>query len=112
LSDNNTAEEEYNQYVLSNGIHAKVDAIINAEILDMLYTRARQKIRQRGGMLTTQDALKLVLEQDREAIRNEAIDDIAKMDPILAENLRSEDEQTRKSAERLFDMMLEEMESP
>jgi hypothetical protein len=37
------------------------------------FTPSSEKIRQKGGILTTQDALKLAIEQDRDKIIDEAI---------------------------------------
>ena len=61
-NDNDDKNEEDNNYVKTN-----------AYVLDMLNTRARKKIRQRGGLLTTEHALKLVMKEDKQEI----IDDVA-----------------------------------
>lgn len=56
--------------------------------------------------------MRLMIEQDRDKILNEAIDDSAKSFPLLVENLRSENEDVRKSVWRVIDMVIEELESP
>jgi hypothetical protein len=130
--DEEEEQQEYNNYVLSDGIHAKVDAKvnakINAEILGRIYARARQRMRERGGssgsgrMLTTQEALKLLLREEggvqqlqqkiTEELFNEHMDDLSKEGyPLLAENLRSKDEKTRDDALRVLRMIKEKMES-
>jgi hypothetical protein len=65
MSENDDNNEEYNNYVLNDGIWAKIDAQTNAYVLDMLYTRARKKIRQHSGLLTSEEALKLVMKEDK-----------------------------------------------
>lgn len=110
--------EEYNQYVLSDGIWAKLDAKSNAAIMDMFYTRARKKIRERGdGMLTTKQALDIICKDDKEKekLLDEVIDDFKKSssDPglaMIAENLRGPDEKKREDAMRALQLMIEEME--
>lgn len=56
--------------------------------------------------------MRLMIEQDRDKILNEAIDDSAKSFPLLVKNMRSENEDVRKSAWRVIDMVIEELESP
>ena len=67
-------------------------------------------------MITHDNAMQLVLKEDLDKIKdelfNEHVDDIAKTDPILAENVKSKDENVRESALRVLDMMIEELESP
>jgi hypothetical protein len=106
-ADNN---EEYNNYVLSDGIWAKIDAQTNADILDMLYTRARKKIRQRGGMLSTQDALELVMKEDREEMIGDIVQDLRKEGyPLIADAFKNE--KTREDAMRVIRSMLDDLES-
>ena len=67
--DNNDNEEAraYNQYVLSDGIWAKLDAKmdqqIRTEILDRIYTRTRERIKEKDGLITHDDAMKFVLKR-------------------------------------------------
>jgi hypothetical protein len=107
--DNNN--EEYNNYVLSDGIWAKIDAQTNADILDMLYTKARKKIRQRGGMLSTQDALELVMKEDREEMINDIVQDLRKEGyHLLADAFQNES--TRKDAIHVLRSIISDMEDP
>jgi hypothetical protein len=121
--DNNDNEEAaaYNQYVLSDGIWAKLDAKIDqqirTEILDRIYTRTRERIKEKGGLITHDDAMKFVLKEDKQKILddmlNDRLDDFGKEYPLLAENLRSkDDEQKRDDTLRVIHSMLEEMEDP
>jgi hypothetical protein len=110
-NDNDNDNEEYNNYVKSNGIWQKLDAKANAFVRDWFNTWARKKIRQHGGLLTTQKALRLVMKEDKQ----EMIDDIAKElrehgHHLLADAFR--DESTRPDAMRVLQSMLREMESP
>ena len=111
MSENDDNNEECNNYVLNDGIWAKIDAQMNARILDMLYTRARKKIRQRGGMLTTQQALGLVLKEDKEEILNEEVVEKLRKEgyPLLADAFRKE--KTRKDAMRVIHSMIADVES-
>ena len=106
--------EEYNKYILEDGIHEKVRAQIDREfrtrVLDKVYTRTRQRIREKGGMISHDSAMRSVIVQDGrkilDEILNEAIDELGKSYPLLAENLRSKDEKTREDAARVLHMMI------
>lgn len=103
--------EAYNQYVLSDGIWAKLDAKANAGVLDILYTKARKKIRQHGGMLKTEDVVKLVLKEDRQELIDDIVQDLRKEGhPLLADAFKNEE--TRPDAIRVLQSMLNEMEDP
>ena len=106
-----TNNEAYNEYAISDGIWTRLDAKANADIMDMLYTRARKKIRQRGGMLTTQQALGLVLKEDKEEILNEEVVEKLRKEgyPLLADAFRNE--KTRKDAMRVIQSMIVDVES-
>lgn len=83
---------------------------------DKIYTRTRQRIRQKGGMITHDAAMRWVIAtQGREIqheILNEAIDDLGKSYSLLGENLKSKDEKTREDAERALRMMIKDAENP
>ncbi len=106
---------EYNDYILRDGIHERIDSMIQKKIreavLDKVYSRTRQRIRERGGMVSHDDAMRWVVStQSREIqqeIVDEAIDGLAEFQPLLAENLRSKDPKTREDAMRVLDAMLE-----
>ena len=111
VSESNNDNEEYNSYVRSNGIFAKIDAQTNASIRDWFNIRARKKIRQHSGLLTTKQALKLVMKEDKQQM----IDDISQElkehgHHLLADAFR--DQSTRKDAMVILKSMLDEMESP
>jgi hypothetical protein len=93
-----TEEEEE---TLIQRIDRRIEQEIRTEILDRIYARARQRMREHGSgserMLTTQEALKLLLkegvqQQVIDELFNEHMDDLGKSYPLLAENLRSKDE--------------------
>ncbi len=106
--------EEYNAYILRDGIHEKIKAQIDKEyrirLWDKIYTRTRQRIRQKGGMITHDAAMRAVIaEQGREILEeiyNEALDQngyLKKNHPLLLENLRlDKDEKTRQEAIRMY----------
>jgi hypothetical protein len=96
---------------VNDGIHAKIEAESNARILDMLYTRARKKILQHSGLLTTEEALKLVMKEDKQEMINDIVEELRKEGyPLLAEAFQ--DEKTREDAMRVIRSMLTEMEDP
>ena len=73
------------------------DVQIHSLVRDMLNTRARKKIRQHGGLLTTESATKRVLREDREEI----IGDVARQLrqgglPLLADTYLKDDEISRE----------------
>jgi hypothetical protein len=117
--DNNDNEEAaaYNQYVLSDGIWAKLDAKIDqqirTEILDRIYTRTRERIKEKGGLITHDDAMKFVLKEDKQKILddmlNDRLDDFGKEYPLLADSFKNEE--TRSDALRVLQSMIEELES-
>ncbi len=78
---------------------------------------ARQLIIVKEGRINTDQAIKEVmntpfmLKQIKQDMLNDAQDDIAKTYPILADNLRSKDEETRQQGIQLLDTMIEEMQS-
>jgi hypothetical protein len=94
----------------------QIDVQVQTALLDKVYTKTRQRIREKGGMITHNVAMQLVLKEDLQKIKeelfNEHLDDIAKTDPLLAENLRSKDPKAREEGMRILDMMIQEMESP
>jgi hypothetical protein len=109
--DNDDNNEEYNQYVLSDGIWAKIDAQTNASILDMIYTRARKKIRERSGLLSTPAAVELVLKEDRDEMLNDIVESLRKEGfPLTAESFKNEN--TRDDALRALRLMITELEDP
>jgi hypothetical protein len=65
-------------------------------------------------MLRYEDAMKLVLKEDKHKIidemMNESTDRLSKSYPLLADAFRSKDEKTRKDAERLLDVLIANME--
>ncbi len=87
-------------------LHHQVNVEIQTEFLDRIYTRTRQRIRERQGMITHEDAMKLVLKEYLRKIHedyvNDIIDDFSKTDPVLAENLRSKDPKVSESALRVL----------
>jgi hypothetical protein len=101
-------------------IGRRIEQEMRTEILDRIYARARQRMREHDGggrMLTTQEALKLLLkegvqQQVIDELFNEHMDDLGKSYPLLAENLRSKDEKTRDDALRVLRIIKEKMESP
>lgn len=110
-NNNNNDNEEYNQYVISDGIWAKIDAQTNASILDMIYTRARKKIRERSGMLSTPDAVALVLKEDKQEMIDDIVEELRKEGlHLLADSFK--DESMRDDAMSLLRLMIEEMEKP
>jgi hypothetical protein len=116
-NNNNIMIEEEGEETLIQQIGRRIQQEMRTEILDRIYSRARQRIRERGGMLTTQEALKLLLkegvqQQVIDELFNEHMDDLGKSYPLLAENLRSKDEKTRVDALRVLRMIKEKMESP
>jgi hypothetical protein len=103
--------EAYNEYVRSNGIKVKLAAKANAYVIDVINAKARKKIRQHSGMLTTEQAVQLVLRDDREELINDVADDLRKKGhPLLADAFRNGN--TRPDAIRVLKSMLDEMESP
>lgn len=94
----------------------QIDVQVQTALLDKVYTRTRQRIKEKGGMITHDVAMQLVLKEDLHKIKDELFDespgDIAKTDPILAEKLRSKDPKSRQEGMRLLDMMIKDMESP
>src|SRR5687767_1595885 len=99
MSENDNDNEEYNNYVRTNGIwkrlDIKLDQQIRTEILDRVYTRTRERIKEKGGMVRHEDALQLVLTQDKENILNDMLnarlDVLSKEDPLLADAFRNEE---------------------
>ena len=85
-------------------------------LLDRIYTKTRQRIREKGGMISHDVAMQLVLKKDLDKIKDElfseSTDDIAKTDPILAEKLRSKNPIEREEGMRILDMMIADLESP
>ncbi len=112
--------EAYNKYIIEDGIHQKIQAMIEKEyqikLWDRILTKTRQRIRAKGGMITHDAAMRLVIVQDGrkilEEILNEAIDELDKSYPLLAENLKSKDQKTREDAERILHIMIEDAENP
>ena len=94
----------------------KVDVQLQTALLDRVYTRTRQRIREKGGMISHDIAMQLVLKEDLQKIKeemfNEHVDDFAKTEPLLAEILRSKDPKEREEGMRILDFMIEELESP
>jgi hypothetical protein len=122
VSENNNKEEnnsiggfateaEYNSYVLNDGIWAKLDAKTNADVLDFFYTKARRKIRAHGGMLSTQDALELVMKEDREEMIRDIVQDLRKGGYYLIADA-FQNESTRADAMRILELTIEEMKDP
>jgi hypothetical protein len=117
--DNNDKEEAaaYNQYVLSDGIWAKLDAKIDqqirTEILDRIYTRTRERIKAKGGMIRHEDAMRSVLQEDKQSILddmlNARLEDLSKEYPLLADAFKNEE--TRSDALRILQSMIEDLES-
>jgi hypothetical protein len=104
-------DEEYNNYVLSDGIWAKIDAQTNASILDMIYTRARKKIRERSGLLSTPAAVELVLKEDKDEMLNDIVESLRKEGfPLTAESFKNEN--TRDDALRALRLIITELEDP
>ena len=105
--------QEYNDYILRDGIHERIDSMIQKKIreavLDKVYTKTRQRIRERGGLVSHDDAMRWVVstqsQQIREEIIDEAINGLAEFQPLLAENLRSKDTKTKEDAERVLHAM-------
>jgi hypothetical protein len=58
-----------------------------AELLNLLYVKARKLSRTRGEMITIEEAVIKVLKDAPKEFEN-AIDELATIDPILAEKLR------------------------
>jgi hypothetical protein len=48
--------------------------------LDFLYARARQRIREKGGMLTTQQAIEEIMKEAKQEYK-EALEDVIESDP-------------------------------
>ncbi len=94
----------------------KIDVQLQTALLDRIYTKTRQRIREKGGMISHDVAMQLVLKEDFQKIKDElfseATDDIAKTDPILAGKLRSKDPKAREEGMRVLDAMIAELESP
>jgi hypothetical protein len=117
MSENDDNNEEYNNYVLSDGIWAKLDAKIDqqirTEILDRIYTRTRERIKEKGGLITHDDAMKFVLKEDKQKILddmlNDRLDELSKEDPLLADAFRNEE--TKADAIRVLQSMIEDLES-
>ena len=107
--------ERYNRYILEDGIHqriqTKIDKRMREAMMSKAYERARKRIREKGGMITHDAALKWVVSTQSQQIREEIIDDaingLAEFQPVLAENLRSKDQKIREDAMRVLDAMLE-----
>jgi hypothetical protein len=107
---NNDNNEEYNNYVLRDGIWAKINAQTNASILDMIYTRARKKIRERSGLLST-PAVELVLKEDRDEMLDDIVESLRKEGfPLTVESFKNEN--TREDAMRALRLMITELEGP
>jgi hypothetical protein len=111
MSENDKYNEEYNIYVITDGIWAKIDAQVNTDILDICNAKMRKKIRQRGGMIRTADAVKLVLKEDRQELIDDIVQNLRKEGhPLLADAFKNEE--TREDAIRVLRLMLIEMEDP
>ena len=93
-----------------------IDVEVRTALLDRIYTKTRQRIREKGGMISHDVAMQLVLKKDLDKIKDElfseSTDDIAKTDPILAEKLRSKNPMEREEGMRILDMMIADLESP
>jgi hypothetical protein len=115
--DDDNNNEEYNNYVLSDGIWAKLDAKIDlqirTEILDRIYTLTRERIKEKGGLITHDDAMQLVLQEDKQKILddmlNARLNDLNKENPLLADAFKNEG--TREDAIRVLQSMIEDLES-
>ena len=94
----------------------QIDVQVQTALLDRIYTKTRQHIREKNGMITHDAAMQLVLKEDLQKIKedllNESTDDIAKSDPLLAGKLKSKDPKTRQEGMRVLDAMIKELESP
>ncbi len=94
---------------------------VQTQSLDRVYSLSRQLIRVkeegRRRKINSDQAIKEVmnapfmLKHIKQDMLNDALDDIAKTYPILADNLRSKDEKVREQGMRLLDTMIKEMES-
>jgi hypothetical protein len=104
-------DEAYNEYVRSDGMWKIIDSKINAKILDWFNTRARLKIRKHGGLLTTNEALKLVMTEDRQAIIDYVAQELQEHGHHLLADSFS-DEKTRKDSLNVIESMIRDMESP
>lgn len=94
----------------------KIDVQLQTALFNRIYTKTRQRIREKNGMITHDTAIQLVLREDLDKIKDELfnahLDDFAKTDPILAEKLRSKDPKSRQEGMRVLDAMIAELESP
>jgi hypothetical protein len=58
----------------------EIDIDIRIRILDRIYTQTRQRIREKGGMIRHEDAMRMVLKEDEQKIlddlKNEAIEEL------------------------------------
>ena len=94
----------------------QIDVQVQTALLDKVYTKTRQRIREKGGIISHSVAMQLVLKEDLQKIKdelfNESADDISKTYPVLVEKLRSKDAKTREEGMRILDFMIEELESP
>ena len=78
----------------------QIDVQVQTTLLDRIYTKTHQRIREKNGMITHDTAMQLVLREDLDKIKEELcnshLDEIVKTDPLLAENLRSKDPKARE----------------
>ena len=119
MSENNSEEygEEYNNYVKSDGIWKKLDLKlyqeIRIELLDRVYTRTRERIKEKGGMIRHEDAMKLVLQEDKQKILddmlNARLEELSKENRLLADAFRNEE--TKADALKVLQSMIEDLES-
>lgn len=117
--------QQQQQYILQEGVERmtpkeklqyKIDLEIQTELLDRFYTKIRQKIREKGAMITHDAAKKLVLQNSglqkiMEEMFNAHMDEFAKEDPVLAAKLRSKDPKDREEGMRVLNTTLEELDS-
>ena len=83
------------------------EAAANAEINDIIYQEARKKIRARGGLMTTDEAVEAVLKEDFDIIKEKVFASMEKDDPLFARHFKIDP----KAALALLESEIREAES-
>ncbi len=109
-------EEEMMMMTIEEKVQHKIDVEVQTELLDRIYTKTRQHIREHKGMITHENAMNKGLKEDLEKIKEEMLtaqlEHFAKTDPLLVEKFRSNGAKDREEAMHMLDAMIEEMRSP
>ncbi len=116
-----SSEEDQNQQQQLSAVEIadrKADLAFRVALLDRVYTKTRQKIKEKHGMIRHDDAMREVIEKEGKKILEEMNDEVA--DELAKDGyaaisycIRSDkDEKTRKIGLEMLARIIQDMEDP